>query len=1313
MEKVKGKFKLITLVVVLMTSSKVMAASNEYSDFKVLNSDATGLNLIYQVPAYDKSKVTMNNSSYDLIEIEKLPLLKDKGKPQLPVRIITLGIPPDANIEVSVSDFKFREISQINLAIADTLGENFEPSPKKELFPQNYSTSDRFYPQNLVEVEKIMWVRNVKVARLRIFPVQYNPLRNVVRYYSEISLKVNFVGPKAESYSQEKDSFDKIFQNMLLNFEQAKNWRKSQSVAQNYFSPNPLASINNCYKIITREDGLYKIDAPALQSAGIDVSQIDPRTIQIFNGGGKALPLSNFVPRPTLREMAIYVAGENDGVFNSSEYILFYCWSVNNWDYDSVNNQYNHYTNNYTTQNVYWLTWGGSFPNKRMNVKDGSLADSNPVMLNKTKARLHVENDGHLAVINGEIFDYSRWFWLTTQSTSLFLSLSGIITADTSRLKVNARFVPPTIIVNSDPAIITRTFGDTTEAKTASLIEGLNQIELNFSRVAYIDYYEVEYSSRTEVRDGQLFFESPDTSGVLQYNITGVTSTFSLLDITDLFAVKQITNYQLAGSNLSFQDTLLTNQKKRYYLVSDNKQKGPLSISAAIFANLKDTLSPSNAADFIVISHPSFLNNFSSLINLRQNQHRVKLVNVEDIYNEFAWGLFDPMAIRDFLKFAFENWSKPAPAWVLLVGDGTYDYRNLNGVGSVNYLPPLVLPGSVADDNYIYFGAYGFLDSDSSIGTDRGIDMVVGRWPVKTPAEVDIVSNKVFEYETNPEFGPWRNLITSIADDEFNRNPGALQDERFHTDDAEVLAKLHTPTSFNFNKVYLMEYPLDFNLKKPQAEEAVIKSFNDGSLIINYLGHGNPDVLAHEWVFRRTSDIARLTNKRRLPLIYIASCSIGFFDNPFSEGMGEEFLRTPDKGGVAVISATRPVYATPNKTLNYLVYDVLLPGDSLTVGEALYIAKFLRQPNFNDREFIYFGDPYLKLGRPKLKANFTSVVPDTLKALSRITVQGEVLDSVGNIKTDFNGTLFLQAFDAERKRTHLIEANQDKVNYTLPGNSIFRGTFPVETGQFQAQFIVPKDISYGGANAKISAYVYDQTTDGAGVRDSLNIAGSDTTVNDSSGPTIDIIFTNIPGFIDGDQIPQNSEAQIIISDSNGINITGELGHGITLSLNDNSSTTFDITSQFEYDLGNFQKGKVIFSLPNLTPGANFLKIKAWDNLNNSTIKKVTFQTAQAGEFQITELLNYPNPFSAQTNFTYKLTEEAEVEIKIYTLSGKLIRTIRNASGFADYNYNTIWDGKDQDGDQVASGVYIYKAVAKCKTSGNKKSEALGKAVVKR
>lgn len=1313
MEKVKGKFKLITLVVVLMTSSKIMATSNEYSDFKIISSDETGVNLIYQVPDFERNRLSMNNLSYDLIEVQKSPLSKEKGKPQIPVRIIASGIPPDGNVEVTVSDFKFKEISQVNLALADTLGGDFSPPEKKTLFPSNYATSDQFYPQNLVEVEKIMWVRNQKVARVRIFPVQYNPARNTVRYYSEISLKVNFIGPKTQSLPQEKDSFDKIFQNMLINYEQAKNWRKSQTSTPNYFPSNPLASSVNCYKIITREDGLYRIDAATLQSAGIDISQIDPRTIQIFNGGGKALPLSNFVPRPALQELAIQVAGENDGVFNSSDYILFYGRSVSNWDYDSVNNQYNRYTNNYTTQNVHWLTWGGSFPNKRMAFKDGSLADSNPVMVNKTKSRLHLENDTHLAVINGEIFDYSRWFWLTTQNASLFLSLSGIITSDTARLKVNARFVPPTITVNSDPTVITRIFGDTTEAKTASLIEGLNQIELNFSRVAYIDYYEVEYSSRAEVRDGQLFFESPDSSGVLQYNVTGITSTFSLLDVTDLFSVKQITNYQLAGSNLSFQDTLLANQKKRFYLVADNRQKTPLSISPAVFANLKDALDPSNAADFIVISHPSFLNNFSSFLNLRQNQHRVKLVNVEDIYNEFSWGLFDPMAIRDFLKYAFENWTKPAPAWVLLVGDGTYDYRNLTGAGSVTYLPPLVLPGSVADDNYIYFGAYGFLDSDSSIGTDRGIDMVVGRWPVKTTEDVDIVSHKVSEYETNPELGPWRNLITSIADDEFNRNSDGTLTERYHTDDAEVLAKVHTPSSFNFNKVYLMEYPLDFNLKKPLAEEAVIKSFNEGSLIVNYLGHGNPDVLAHEWVFRRTSDIQRLTNKRKLPLIYVASCSIGFFDNPFSEGMGEEFLRTPDKGGVAVISATRPVYATPNKTLNYLVYDILLPSDSLTIGEALYVAKFLRQPNFNDREFIFFGDPYTKLGSPKLRVNFTSVTPDTLKALSRVTVQGEVLDSLGNIKTDFNGTMFLQAFDAERKRTHLIEANQDKVNYTLPGNSIFRGTFPVSAGQFQAQFIVPRDISYGGSNAKISAYVYDQTTDGAGVHDSLNISGSDTTVNDSVGPTIDIIFTNIPGFIDGDQIPQNSETQIVISDSNGINITGELGHGITLSLNDNPSSTFDITSQFEYDLGNFQKGKVTFSLPNLTPGSNFVKIKAWDNLNNSTIKKVTFQTAQAGEFQITELLNYPNPFSSQTNFTYKLTEEAEVEIKIYTLSGKLIRTLKNASGLADYNYNTVWDGKDQDGDQVASGVYIFKALARSKASGNKKSEALGKAVVKR
>jgi hypothetical protein len=295
--------------------------------------------------------------------------------------------------------------------------------------------------------------------------------------------------------------------------------------------------------------------------------------------------------------------------------------------------------------------------------------------------------------------------------------------------------------------------------------------------------------------------------------------------------------------------------------------------------------------------------------------------------------------------------------------------------------------------------------------------------------------------------------------------------------------------------------------------------------------------------------------------------------------------------------------------------------------------------------------------------------------------------------------------------------NSGTIEYSLPGSVFFRGEADVSLGKFQASFKVPKDISYGGNKGKISAYVFNQETDGAGALTSLVVGGSDTTVIDTLGPEIAINFSGHQGFSDGDFVEPNAVLELTISDSNGVNITGELGHGMTLTLDNDFQNQKELTASFEYETGSFQKGKVLYQLPSLSPGPHILEIKAWDNANNSTVKKCEIQVVFLADFKITELMNYPNPFKEFTNFSYQLSQEAErVEIKIYTLSGKLIKSIDFASNLAGYNYNTIWDGKDQEGDEVANGVYIYKVRAYPKENNGTKpnqATALGKALLMR
>jgi len=558
-----------------------------------------------------------------------------------------------------------------------------------------------------------------------------------------------------------------------------------------------------------------------------------------------------------------------------------------------------------------------------------------------------------------------------------------------------------------------------------------------------------------------------------------------------------------------------------------------------------------------------------------------------------------------------------------------------------------------------------------------------------------------------------------VADDEFGP-PGSVT-ERIHNDETDSLANNVIPKSFNLNKIYLMEYPFDAARQKPEAEQAIINAFDNGTVIVNYIGHGNPNVWAHERVFKREQDIPRLKNKKRYPLVYAASCSIGLFFNPYSEGMAEEFLRAEDKGAISVISATWLVYSFDNAALNAKVYDLLLTSDSLSIAEALYSAKLLRRYNDNDRQYIIIGDPLTYLDVPKLQVRFVELNPDTLKALSRINFKGEVIDRTGQVDSLFTGTASLLSFDSDKQKNYLMAlpwGGVDTVKYSLPGNVIFRGSAQVDQGRFEGNFIVPKDMGYGGKDGRISAYVVnsDSTIDGAGALDSIAVAGTDTTVKDSLGPEVRIAFVQNQKFVDGDTVQPDPDLIVYVSDPSGINLTGELGHRITLSIDDDWENILDFTSNFQYDLNSYTQGSLTQKI-NLKEGDHTLKVKAWDNANNSTLASFQVKTISlTKELAISQVMNYPNPFSRFTQFTYELSVPAErVEIKIFTLSGRLIRTM-SGTGSAGFNSGVVWDGRDQDGDKVANGVYIYKVVAKTRfiVSGentNKEAEAIGKAVV--
>ena len=412
---------------------------------------------------------------------------------------------------------------------------------------------------------------------------------------------------------------------------------------------------------------------------------------------------------------------------------------------------------------------------------------------------------------------------------------------------------------------------------------------------------------------------------------------------------------------------------------------------------------------------------------------------------------------------------------------------------------------------------------------------------------------------------------------------------------------------------------------------------------------------------------------------------------------------------VASIGATRLVNAGANAALNAEMFDQLLFGDSISFGGALYQALYLRQvnsvPSANDRKYMLFGDPALISGKPTLEVEF-SYSPDSLVGLTADSIAGTIYNDIGQIQADFNGTVWVLVKDAQINRHKMLtnyagnptSSPPTYYDYTLPGPTIFNGPAHVVNGHFSTTFFVPKDITYGGTGARIYVYFENGIIDGSGVTDTLTITGGSLPESDSTGPTIDILYNN-ESLSDGlTATSTNAVFEARIYDEHGINITGSMGHGIVLKIDEGDTYISDITDNFVFDMGDWQQGSAVFQVDNLPIGEHQLTLKAWDNYNNSTLFTAYIQVFADDKFSIEDVMNYPNPVvqADSTRFQYMLSHDAEkVSLKIFTLTGRKVRSIDLnspeyiSSGYRFYTYNL----RDSDNDRLASGVYIYKIEA--------------------
>jgi len=1262
------------------------------------------------------------------------------GAFQIPSKVVVLGIPTGSRVQLDVSPGPSADLHNVNLARVMELQRD-KDGVEQWRMPPAIVAGEGFQPAGLATADEPAMFRHQQIVRIKVSPMQYDVATQTVRRYESLSVRVRFIGGKQNapsivtSQAAALAKADEFYDGILANAPIARNFREqpSRTVLRSTGSTSPSSPLaaGQLYKINIRSEGLYRITGQYLASRGITLADINPATLQMFNNSGRELPRSLAATRPDgLEEIAILVEDGGDGRFDNNDYILFYGKGVDGFDPSTGL----HYLHHYAFDNVYWLTWGIA-NGKRMATQQLQPTAGATVI---TDFRDRFYNEQELRSLYGSGSDWFGWQFTndaTSRTRTYRFTLSEVVPNGTAQFRfaflgwvsANHQF---NMTLNDAALHSTSFFGQfilrtAQVTKNGALRSGENTLSISYTPSpatgqCFIDYFEVAYDRALRTQNNLLAFDGRIGGGVVAYQVEDASGLW-FFDVSDYRNVKRLNagQIQFSGTQALFADSAGALVPRRYLAASPN---------ATAVNNLQIDVpsswrTPDHSADFVIITHEDFYGEAMRLKSLRENlltddPLKTAVVKIQDIFDEFSGGLYDPTAIRDFLRYTLNNW-QDAPKHVLLFGDGDHDPKNILDSADKNWIP-----------TYQTTGEYDEISSRTTdhwftyiAGTDAIMDMAIGRIPARTPQQAKDYVDKVIAYldPLQTAFGDWRNTILFVADDDLRPATGPTSGENIHIVDTEGLAenRIYTPQSFDIRKLYLTEFPSVQSasisgIRKPAATEALIREINTGALIVNFVGHGAPDIWTDERLLNLTTDYNKIQNGPRQAAWVTATCDFGRFDSPTEQSFGEDIVLEPGRGAIAMLTSSRKVFASQNGDLNRAYYRTLFssPNVATPLGLALLQARVrVSASTTNDEKFLILGDPTIRLAMPRHTAQITGIEPDTIKALSVMTVRGAVQKD-GAPWTDFNGQVYLEALDSRRRVQYQSTANT--IVYTLPGNAVFRGATPVTNGQFNVQFFVPKDISYGGSSGRFNVYFTGRNTDGNAAVTNLPVGGSSQNFIDQTGPEISIGFAGVDDFAPGGVVGLNPALKVTVFDSlSGVNITGEIGHKVTLALDGDTENKIDLTDLFNYEPGSYKRGALLYPLTDISEGRHTAQIKAWDNFNNSSTASVEFTVLPQDQLTLGEVMNYPNPFRNETSFTFVSSRDAEVTVKIFTLSGRLIRTIEATPARSGFN-TILWNGQDQDGDQPANGVYLYKLIASSNDGGKVlRAESIGKMVVAR
>ncbi|MCF8303983.1 MAG: type IX secretion system sortase PorU, partial [Bacteroidales bacterium] len=1078
-----------------------------------------------------------------------------------------------------------------------------------------------------------------------------------------------------------------------------------------------LAS-GNWYKIGVTQSGIHKITRDDLSEMGINVNSFDPRNIRIYGNRGGMLPEENDEFRYSdPAEHAIYIKGESDGSFDASDFILFYAEGTSSWSFNSYREYFKHHVHRYSDTNYYYINTGLG-PGKRIENQTTVSEEPDYIVTEFPDRAFHEKESVNLIGSGrewyGEIFDvenrheFAFTFPNIVKSKNVharFEAAARSMASSSFSFSFNGNEESLNIASVSEyyAAAYAKDDHDTINfSPSTSVIDVVaNYNKSTSGSTGWLNFIELNAWRHLKFTEGQMNFrdyKALEEPGIAEFRLTNADASVDVWNVTDPVNTRLIDGnrtsntftYRMATDTIH---EFVAHDGSNYYQVHFKEKIENQNLHA---------IDPPN---YLIISHSMFMDQAYRLASFHagENDFDVEVVPVQKIFNEFSSGTRDISAIRDFIKMLYDkDEGHDKFRYVLLFGDGSFDNKE-RLKENTNFIPTWQSDNSLHPVNsYVTDDFFAYLDENEGDGVDDLIDIGIGRLPVFTVEQAEQQVDKIIHYASsaNKVMGDWRNVVCFVADDE---------DGNSHMEQANDLATIinNNYPEYNIDKIFFDAYKqvsTPGGQRYPDASEAINNRVREGALFLNYTGHGGEVGWAHERVLE-IADINSWDNYNKLPIFVTATCEFSRFDDPRRTSAGELVLLNEKGGSIAMLTTARATFGSPNFSLNKNLYENAFErtnGEFPRMGDLLYITKVLSGSGSNTKKFVLLGDPALQPAYPEYRVKTTSINdhpvdedPDTLKALSEITINGEILDYGGNKMSGFDGVVHPSVYDKSVTVTTQGNDGGSPMSFNVRKNIIYRGKAKVVDGNFEFQFIVPKDIAYKFGNGKISYYASNGIKDANGSNVEVIIGGyNGNAQTDNQGPHVEL-FINDTNFVAGGITNENPILLAFVSDSSGINTIGNgIGHDIVAWIDQETDDTKVLNNFYEADLNTYKRGSVKYPFYDLEEGQHTMHFKVWDVYNNSAEKSIDFVVAGSEEFALEEVMNYPNPFKYNTKFTFEHNQPGnvmEVKVQIFSMSGELMKTIERTINSSGYRAAPIsWNGTGDNGNRLKRGMYVYR-----------------------